>query len=232
MNWIQIYKRALKQTHTNENDYTSDDADLDMDIRYQELVDEIVSISKWDYFWDEWITDTAVWQSEYIAEKLGLAPDDLDIKKIDKVFVKYSDSEEFYTPVRYVTPVSLTKHPDYYKENQSKSDPFFYIQDNSIFIYPAPTDIVADWLQLFVIHKPAEIDTTSSADDIEIPYQFHKLISDWLRIDIYLSKGLENEAQAAQNKYDTWIRKMVAIMKERYWKAIQRNFKNNLNSYR
>ena len=162
------------------------------------------------------ITSTVVNQSEYVAEKLGLAPNDLDIKKINKVFIKYNDSQEFLTRVRYQNPWALDKHPDYYKTHQSKIDPFFYIQDNSIFIYPAPDAAIANWLELYVIHKPKAITTDSTEDEIELPTQFHKLLSDWLRIDIYLSKGLENEANAAQARYNAWIRNMISIMKERY----------------
>ena len=232
MNWLDIYNRALRQTHTDSDDYTPTEANLDLDLRFQELVDEIVSVTKGDYYWDRGLTSTVVNQSEYVAEKLGLAPNDLDIKKINKVFIKYNDSQEFLTRVRYQNPWALDKHPDYYKTHQSKIDPFFYIQDNSIFIYPAPDAAIANWLELYVIHKPKAITTDSTEDEIELPTQFHKLLSDWLRIDIYLSKGLENEANAAQARYNAWIRNMISIMKERYNNPIKKTFKNNLINYR
>ena len=216
MNWTQIYNRALRQTHTDSDDYTTSDADVDLDLRFQELVDEIVSVTKWDYYWDKWETDTVIDQSEYVAEKLGISPNDLDMKKINKVFIKYDASDEFPTQAKYQNPWVLTEHTDYYKTNQSKANPFFYIQDNSIFLYPAPDAVVENWVELFVIHKPADITTSSAENDIELPTQFHKLLSDWLRIDIYLSQWLENEAQAAQTKYDSWIKDMVAFMKARY----------------
>lgn len=216
MNWTQIYNRALRQTHTNAADYSSTTADDDIDLRYQELVDEIVSVTKWDYFWDKWVTDTVIWQSEMVSEKLGIAPDDLDIKKINKVWIKYTSTQSEFTRVRYQNPWVLDKHPDYYKTNQPTIDPFFYIQDNSVFFFPAPTEVVTWGFELFVIHKPAEITTASTEVDIEIPTQFHKLISDWLRIDIYLWQGKENEAQAAQQRYDNGISDMIAVMKQRY----------------
>lgn len=232
MNWLQIYNRALKQTHTDSTDYTSDLADEDMELRNQELVDEIVSVTKWDYFWDSWLSDTVVWQSEYLAEKLGISPDDLDIKKINKVFIKYTEDQEYPTLATYQNPWSLLEHPDYYKTNQSTSEPFFYIQDNSFFIYPAPTEVISSWVEIYVIHKPKAIDTASAETDIEIPTQFHKLLSDWLRVDIFLSQGKENEAQLAQQRYDRGIRDMVKFMKERYNQPIARTFKDNLNQYR
>lgn len=231
MNWTQIYERALRQTHTNEDDYTTTEANDDIDLRYQELVDEIVSVTKWDYFWDKWDTDTVIGQSEYVAEKLGIAPDDLDIKTINKVFIKYDSTQEYYTRARYQNPGTLSQHPDYYKDKQPMVDPFFYIQDNSFFIYPAPTETITDGIEIFVIHKPAAITTSTSEDNIEIPTQFHKLISDGLRIDIYLSQGLENDALQAQQTYDLWIRNMVSIMKQRYNQPLQKT-NTNLNKYR
>lgn len=216
MNGTQIYNRALRQTHTNAVDYDTTQADDDIDLRYQEIVDEIVSVTKWDYFWDKWITNTVIDQTEYVAEKLGISPDDLDIKKINKVFIKYSDTQENFTRVTYQNPWVLEKHPDYYATHQPTISPFFYIQDNSIFVYPAPTEVIVWGLELFVIHKPTAITTSTTEDNIELPTQFHKLISDWLRIDIFLSQGKENEAQAAQNKYDLWLRQMSEVMKQRY----------------
>lgn len=222
MNWTQIYNRALRQTHTNPTDYLNAIADIDIDLRYQELVDEIVSVTKWDYFWDKWVTDTVIWQSEYIAEKLGITPDDLDIKKINKVFIKYTSSQTDFTRVTYQNPWVLEHHPDYYKTNQPAIDPFFYIQDNSIFLFPAPTEVVIGGLELFVIHKPAEITTSSTESDIEIPTQFHKLISDGLRIDIFLGQGKEIEAQNAQIRYDNGIKMMATVMKQRYNQPIKK----------
>ncbi len=216
MNWTQIYNRALRQTHTNAADYSTTIADIDLELRYQELVDEIVSVTEWDYFWDKWVTNTVIWQSEYVAEKLGIAPNDLDIKKINKVFIKYTATQTDFTRVVYQNPGVLEEHPDYYATKQTTDAPFFYIQDNSIFVYPAPTEIVAGGLELFVIHKPAAIDTTSTEGDIEIPTQFHKLISDGLRIDIFLGQGKEVDAQNAQVRYDSGIEDMVSVMKKRY----------------
>jgi hypothetical protein len=37
---------------------------------------------------------------------------------------------------------NLTYDLNYYKDNQSKGDPFFLIQDRSIFVFPAPDDVL------------------------------------------------------------------------------------------
>ena len=85
MNSAQIIARAFRKAHTNSVDYPSVVEDLNL--VYQDIVDRIVVITKGDFFWDKGTTNTVVNQSEYVAEKLGIAPGDLDIKKINKVFI-------------------------------------------------------------------------------------------------------------------------------------------------
>ena len=231
MNWQQIINRALRLSHTNVANYTTAQAVEDLNLVYQDLVDRIVCVSKWDYFWDIWTTDTVIWQSEYTAEKLGIDPNDLDIKKINKVFIKYDSTDEYYTKALYQNPWVLEEHPDYYSDKQNKNCPFFYIQDTSFFIYPAPTNTDTDWIQIFVIHKPADIDETTDQDDIEIPAQFHKILSDGLKMYIYQSQGKLNEAQIAEQDYEKGIANMVAFVKQRYNQPMKKT-KTNLESYR
>lgn len=231
MNWQQIIDRALRLTHTNVANYPIAQSNEDLNLVYQDLVDRIVSITKGDYFWDIWTSDSVSWQSEYLAEKLGIEPDALDIKKINKVFIKYSANQTYYTQAKYQNPWKLEEHPDYYKDKQPKNCPFFYIQDESFFIYPAPTENVTDWIQIYVIHKPADIDNTTTEDNIEIPAQFHSIIATGLKVYIYQSQGKLNEAQVAQQEYELGIQNMVAFIKQRYNQPLKKT-KDNLASYR
>lgn len=226
MNAQSIINRAIRLTHTNVADYSVEQSVEDLNLVYQDMIDEIVVVTKGDYFWDRWMTDTVPFQSEYGAEKLGIAPDDLDIKKVNKVFIKYSESDENFTPVRYQNPWVLTEHPDYYKVHQSKLDPFFYIQDTSVFIYPAPSEIIECWMELFVIHKPADITENTLEDDIEIPSQFHKTISEGLRMYIYQSQGKINESQVAESNYNRGVQNMTTFMRQRYNQPQKRNLVN------
>jgi hypothetical protein len=38
----------------------------------------------------------------------------------------------------------MTEDPDYYSDKQSITSPFFNIKDRSLFIYPAPTEIITE----------------------------------------------------------------------------------------
>ena len=231
MNWQQIITRALRLSHTNVANYTITQSVEDLNLIYQDLVDRIVVISKWDYFWDIWTTNAVVGQSEYLAEKLWISPNDLDIKKINKVWIKYSSTDTYFTRALYQNPWVLDKHPDYYKTNHSKTSPFFYIQDESFFIYPAPTEAITGGIEIFVIHKPANIDENTSEDNIEIPSQFHKVMSDGLKMYIYQSQGKLNEAQVAEWDYERGISNMVTFIKKRYNQPIKKTT-SNLETYR
>lgn len=231
MNSLDILNRSRRLSYTDIDSYTNDTWIEDLNLVYQDMVDSIVAVSKWDYFWDTGKTDTVIWQSEYTADKLWVNPDALDIKKINKVFIKYTADQEYLTQVRYQNPWVLENHPDYYKENQPESDPFFYIQDNSIFVYPAATSIISNWLEMFVIHKPAKLDILSTEDDIELPSQFHKTLSDWLMQYIYMSQGKINEAMSAEQRYNQWVDEMVKVIKQRYNQPVKKTV-SNLNQYR
>lgn len=216
MDFITTRELALENTGTNANDYSESSSVRAGNLVYQDMVDRIVVSTKWDYFWDTGLTNTVVNQSEYVAEKLGIAPDDLDIKKINKVFVKYKSTDTYKTLLSYQSPTTLTKHPDYYKANQVITQPFFYIQDNSIFIYPAPTEAIVGGLELYVVHKPAALTISSTESQIEIPSQFHKYLSTWQEVYIYKSQKKVNEAQIAKAEYDQGMIEMISFMKQRY----------------
>lgn len=216
MNVRQIIDKALFDTHTNWNDYPDTQAIIAANYRYWDLIDMVVNEVKERFFWDIWLTDTVVDESEYLAEKLGIAPDDLDIKKIDGLYVKYKNSDTYYTKLKYRDESSLTMDKDWYKDNTSQQDAFFYIADNSYFIYPTPKEVVTNWIRLEVIHAPADLTVDTVESDIELERQFHYIISLWLEIDIYKSQWKLNEANLAEQKYDKEADKMISKLKDRY----------------
>lgn len=226
-----IIDDARTRSHTDSDDYADALAVRHLNLIYERMVDEIVVITKWDYFWDKWTANTVIGQSEYLATKLWIAPNDLDIKKINKVFIKYDSADTYYTRARYQPPHVLEYHPEYYEDNQSEADPFFYIQDNSIFIYPAPTAVVTAWIEIFCIHTPAELTISSTEADIEIPKQFHDAMVWGLMSYIYNTQWKLNEASYAEQRFEAKLNSMAQFMKQRYNQPVNRTF-SNLNSYR
>lgn len=222
MTGTEIHEEALDNAWTNIANYNTTKASRDMNNVYQMLVNKIVVLSKGDYFFDIGRLDaTVIGQSEYEAKKLWLTPDALDIKRINKVFVKYSDSDDF-VKCRYQNPWVLEEHPSYYAENQSKSDPFFYIQDESYFVYPAPTEVVTWGIEIFVIHSPADIDTDSVETDLEISKEFHYLIALWMAIKVLKRQGKHNEANDLKVDFDRGVSEMTTFIKQRYNQPVKK----------
>lgn len=230
MNVRQIIDKALYDTHTNKNDYPDTQAILWVNFRYWDLVDRIVNEVKERFFWDIWTTDLVSGQNEYLFEKLWVTPDDLDIKKIDWLYIKYRSTDEYSKKLDYRDESSLTMDKEWYKTNTSYDDAFFYIADNSYFIYPSPTESITAGIRLEVIHAPADLTVDTTEENIELERQFHYIISLWLEIDIYKSQWKLNEANLAEQKYDKEADKMISKLKDRYDEPI--NFiMPNLSAY-
>lgn len=226
MNLRQIIDRALRLTHTNINDYVDAQSVEDSNLVYQEIVDEIENNVDEDFFWDIWEVDTVIDQSEYVIEKLWVSPNDLDIRKVNKVFIKYDTNATYHTQARFLNPSALDRDLAFFEDTQPTSDPFWYIQDKSIFVYPTSSEVVTDGLRINVIHAPADLDINSAETDIEIPVQFHKVIATGIKQYIYQSQGKLNEQQVAIQDFENEKQKMVLFLRERYgqpWESVTPN---------
>lgn len=230
MNWQQIIDFWFDQTHTNKANVSIDNQRLYLNLAYIDTIDELIKL-KVAFLFDEWVTDTVANQNEYLITKLWLEPDALNIKTIRKIFIKYSSTDTYHTPAERVNPSILEYHPDWYKENQPKTEPFFYIADNSFFIFPEPKEPVEWWIEIYVIHDAPQIDETTTEDNIEVPLSYHKAISYKIREYIFSSQWKENEAQLANNKWKQEIIKVNWVTKPRTSINLQKT-RTKLNSFR
>lgn len=94
-----------------------------------------------EYFYEQGKANTGIGQIEYNMIEIGTINPEA-ITRVKRVFIKYSATDTYYTPCREENPATLAYGKDYYSVNQPKSDPFYYIQDNSIWVFPASTEVV------------------------------------------------------------------------------------------
>ena len=111
----------------------------------------------------------------------------------------------------------MDKDPSYYETNQSKEHPIYEIKDNSLFIYPAPTDGVS-----IIRHSVANglIDLTSSVTEAnvfngKIQAKYHYIIALGAREYGYLRRGLQTEAQLAEAKFQRALKTMLSSINTR-----------------
>jgi len=114
-----------------------------------------------------------------------------------------------------VNPNDLEHDTDWYKVNQPKTNPFYYVQDNSVWIYPVATENVTDGLKINVIYQPNDLTISSAESEILITPRFHHVIVSGIRPYIYQSRGKVLEETDAINKYEVAKKNMITKMKNR-----------------
>lgn len=183
-----------------------------MNIGYHKVKREIINLKE-DFFWDILLTDdTVVWQNEYTIPA-WLAWNYQDVAKTMWVSIKYTDSTN-YVKCDKQYQYQLTEDLDYYKTSQSQLSPFFFIADNSYFIFPAPIVAVSEWLKVYWIKNLIDIDETTTEANIfdwKIPTEYHYIISYYIRYMYYMSRWVDFKQDLinAKNDFDIALREIT-----------------------
>lgn len=220
----EIILEAQDNTHTNENNYPAATKWIRALNNVNDYVNnKIVKYVNELYFWDEFFIDTVTDQTEYNIKTWLVAWDwsepkiEVDILEVDKQYIKYDATADFYTPLDYSAPWDLEFDLEQYAQNQSVKDPFFYIRDRSIFVYPQPNPWMTDWIKLWAIYAPPRILLSSPASWLSLQANKHSIYSIWMEWQIYKSqwKNKTNEAQAAKKEFDEQLNDVLEFMKKR-----------------
>lgn len=202
-------------TATDSTNYITADCVVDLNSSYHAIEDAIVKIVGEKYFWNS-LTATGVnTQSEYTFNT-ATSGNLLWINKTYWLSIDYGASGDFVKAYKQDTDL-LEEDVSYYAVNQPKTDPFYEIKDNSLFIYPAPTDGVS-----IIRHSVANglIDLTSSVTEAnvfngKIAAKYHYIIALWAREYWYLRRGLQQEAQLAESKFQRALTTMLNSLNTR-----------------
>ena len=192
-----------------------------------ELIDEITK-EKEDYFYNYFTWATIIWQNEYsLAKRWDLAtkvsPSDPDvfldwIYKIKWVSVKFKSTDTELTVLRPVTMENLEKDIESYDET---ANPFYCLMDNSIFIYPAPTEV--NEYRIYAITYPKKVILT---DEETLPDQHIKAILYWVKARYLESQSRLQESQLAQAQFDKEKTKVAKALSGRIQTPIQKTTPN------
>lgn len=204
MNVQEIINRARRLTYTNTAQYPDNVAIEDFNIIYKQVCNSLTQEVNEDFFWDSFTTNAVLWQSEYVLWN--------DMFKIKDVSVKYKDT---YIPVFNQETINLPYDIEYYKTNQSTNNPFYTINDNSIFIYPSPIENVVDWIKVEAIMKPISLTISSPESSLLLPNEYHYIISEWLKQFMFQARGKLEEKNDAINDYKNKMRDMVFELNDR-----------------
>lgn len=190
---------------------------------YNRSRDEIINTitkEKEDYFYNVFTWTTIIWQNEYsLAKRWDLVnwtwPATLDwIQKLKWVSVKFKSTDTELTPLRPTTIENLEKDIEAYDET---SNPFYCLMDNSIFIYPAPTE--ANEYRIYAISYPKEVILT---DEETLENQYSEIIVYWIKKRYLESQYLTAEAQIADAQFEKEKLKIATALSWRIQAPVQR----------
>ena len=179
----QIIAEARKLTATDSANYTDAQGIIDFNIVYQDVISDVISELDEDYFWNQIKADTVANQNEYTIDDTETSPN-FRINHVNKVAIKYGANDS-YTDATRINPNDMERDEDFYETNQPKTSPIYYVADNSVFVFPKPTDAVTEGLKLTVILQPNDLTTSSAETDVAVQPRFHKVIIAGMRARIF-----------------------------------------------
>lgn len=216
----EIVNRARRLWGVSSWQYSDANAIEDLNVIYHDLENDIVTKIREDYFWDFFITDTVVWQSEYTLPQ-WIWEWWTELEKWDWVFVDYWD---WFVKARRLSQNWLEKDDSYYKDYQSTTDPFYYIKDESLFVFPSPKEAVTWWLKMEWIKWLSDLTISSTEADVfnwKIPVKFHPVIALWMLEYIYQSRWMINEASNSMNIYALKKSEIIRQLQDRDYMPVE-----------
>lgn len=210
-----LFVEAYEDTNTSTANYPYSKALTKFNEIYDEVYRMIVTTQE-DYFWTYWTTDIQAWVREYKVEREQTTYTDDQwvvhtvpwIAKVKKVII-WTDEENSY---------ELEELSDLEESYWLK---WWTLKDNHIFLNWTPTEDVEWWLEIQGIQAINPVsDLTATVEDTIFPWhsdlkQFHKVLKDWLRAELWEHKQDFEKADRCKARYEEWLEKMRRYISQR-----------------
>lgn len=209
----QIISLARTLTYTDSGQVSDADALIFLNIVYHDIYSRIVNEVDEDYFWDVFSADTIENQNEYVLPLWSATTQWLF--KITRVEVKRKSTDSYFRNVPSWTLSNYQKRSDVWIQNNLTLEKEFYdIRENSIFIYPKPTEAITWWIKVSGIKTL--IDLVSGGEENTIfPLNpelraYHNILALGMVKYINMTKGKTNEKNDAVSEYEREVQKMMS----------------------
>lgn len=211
----QIISKAQRQTYSNATSYPNTDALLDLNNRLQILYSRIQSEVDEGYFWNYSTGNTVVSQAEYVIALVWT----LAINQVDGVSVKYKSTDTDYTRLKPISFDSLDFDMAAYAT--FTGEPFYFVKDQSVFLFPSPTEAVTNGFKVFSVNQPADVVYAGVEADIKLQPRFHQIAVWGMCADYWYSNGREDKWNIWEAKFSTAWDQMIKFMKNREQEALE-----------
>ncbi len=190
-----------------------------LNFSYKKVYKSIVKLDK-NYFWQRWTSNIVSWQDEYtlkvpVKEVISVSPAVFWQGSIEKIGIKYDDTEDNYTNVVLREWDEFQIDMSRYAENQPQSDPFAIISDKSIFIFPTPDANVAGGLKMEGSRRPYDMIEETLEAGILCPPEHHDVIVLWALPSTLRQRNLQNEKNDAIVDFNAAVDEMMYLLKGR-----------------
>ena len=206
---------AYEDTNTSIANYPYTKGLKKLNEIYSEMYRMIVTTQE-DYFWTYWTTDLQEWAREYKVEREWTSYEDPDtwdtvyvpwIEKVKKVIIRTDEENSYELP-----ELSDLEEACGYK--------WWKLKDNHIFLNWTPEKDIENWLEIQWIQNINPVEATDNIEDAIFPWhsdlkQFHKVLMDWLRAELWEHKQDFEKSDRAKARYEEWLEKMKRYISQR-----------------
>jgi hypothetical protein len=208
-----IYSLARTITGTDSTGLPDATAQLLLRISYRDLVNAIKTQVNEDYFYDEWTADTVGGQREYtLPARTGSVT---GCNKILGISVKQSSTSTEFTKAFEMSIGALPDDLSSYSDQQDASNPFYVISDNSVFLYPTPSESVTGGLKIYGVADPIDVATGGAESTVKIPLEHHETLVHGLVYWHYVSQNRSDRIAESKARYEEAKRYMVSSLTDR-----------------
>lgn len=189
---------------------------------YKEIQNALIRKVNENYFYDILYADTLAWQNEYTLKSTNWTT--IWCKKIITGNIKRKDADSYYTKLKQSSTNLSEQAIDEQKSNPDQES-FIQIKDGSVFVFPAPTETVNQWLMVEAIVSLIDL-TVDWAENTIFPYNselrdYHKIIAYGIVPYIYGKLKQTNEKISAKNEYLNELNIMMDEISDRFNNDLQ-----------
>lgn len=209
MTYNEIISLALYNTHTKVGQVDATMLKAAFNYSRNRIAKTLIQEVGENYFFEIWKRD-AVANQENGEYPYPIADEDsAGAEKITGLFIKGYSTDIDYTPCREVDIKNLDHDWSWYLLNQPKSDPIYFIGDESVFI--APQFLTSDLpenpdknyqIKMIGIAKLEDLDVGATSASILLPSDTHIRIALGMEQFIYKARKMKNEANAAKQEFE------------------------------
>lgn len=228
-----LLEEAYEDTNTSIANYPYTKGLKKLNEIYSEMYRMIVTTQE-DYFWTYWTTNLQEWAREYKVERE-------ETTLLDEYWNEVLDENDESIKVPWIAKVKKViirpneemsyELPELSDLEESKGMKWWTLKDNHIFLNRTPTETVESWLEIQGIQAINPVELTDDEVDAIFPWhsdlkQFHKVLMDWLRAELWEHKQDFEKSDRAKARYEEWLEKMKRYITQRvqsiYYSDVQK----------